>query len=189
VLNITEEKKEVRARFVKLRNALSETVCIAKSNAIEKRVLASSEFISANVIQFYVSNGFEVQTHRLIEEAMRLGKKVVVPVLSEAKRPWVVPPTLSEISDPKRRVSSEEVDVWILPAVACDTMGHRLGRGGGYYDRLLQRCVRKILCLVFEFQIVDALPFEPTDHNVDLIITEDRTILCGVNTPPFGHPS
>ena len=160
MLNIQEQKKELRVRFIKERKALGETACVAKSRAIEERVLVSSEFASANVIHVYLSTGFEVKTDRLIEKSIRLGKRVVVPDLSE-------------------RHPTKQVDLWILPAVACDTMGHRLGRGGGYYDRLLEGCVGKIICIVFDFQIVESLPFEPTDKNVDMIITESRTIICG----------
>jgi 5-formyltetrahydrofolate cyclo-ligase len=168
MLNIAEQKREIRTRLIQQRKTLGETACAEKSCAIEKRVLASSAFISANTIQFYVSIGFEVKTDRLIKQALRLGKRVVVPVSSKEQSAEVVPPT-------------EEVDLWILPAVACDTMGHRLGRGGGYYDRLLVGCVGKILCIAFEFQIVESLPVEETDRNVDMIITEDRMIICGVN--------
>jgi 5-formyltetrahydrofolate cyclo-ligase len=183
--NIPQEKKEIRVRLIQMRNALSEADCLAKSRAIEKRVLAFPEFTSAKTIQFYLSRGFEAQTDRLIQQALKLGKRVFVPVLSEKQ------PTLCESVDSKTRGLPEEVDLWILPAVACDTMGNRLGRGGGYYDRLLAGCVGrrgnvpcegrtpKIVCLVFEFQIVDALPFEKTDRSVDMIITETRTIICG----------
>ncbi|MBI3598004.1 MAG: 5-formyltetrahydrofolate cyclo-ligase [Nitrospirae bacterium] len=176
MLNIAEQKRAIRSLLIKERKALGEAACIIKSQAIEKRVLASSEFTLANVVHFYLSSGFEVKTDRLIEEAIRLGKRVVVPVPSEKQSAVAVPPT-------------EAVDLWIIPAVACDTMGHRLGRGGGYYDRLLEDCVGKVLCLVFEFQCVESLPVEATDRNVDMIITEDRTIHCGVHTPrPSGAP-
>ncbi len=174
MLNIAEQKKEIREQWIKKRKAFPETACAAKSRAIEKRVLASSEFASTNVIHFYLSDRFEVQTDALIQESLRLGKRVVVPAPSKIQI------ALSEMSDPTKRVSPEAVDLWIIPAVACDTMGHRLGRGRGYYDRLLAGCVGKIICLAFEFQVVASLPFEKTDRNVDMIMTEDRTIICGV---------
>jgi 5-formyltetrahydrofolate cyclo-ligase len=192
MLNISEKKSQIRELFIQKRKAFGETACRRNSRKIEKQVLASSEFALANVIHIYLSDRFEVKTDSLIEESLRLGKRIVVPVLSEKE------PTLSEIFDlhsahfqssilqvrephPQfvKRVLPEEVELWIIPAVAYDTMGHRLGRGGGYYDRLLEVCSKKIICLAFEFQCAESFPFEKTDRNVDMIITENRTIIVG----------
>jgi len=179
MLNITEQKKELRVRLIKERKAFGEIACFVNSRKIELSVLMSAEFTFARVIHFYLSDQFEVQTGRLIQEALRFGKRVVVPVPSEKQ------PTLSEIfnfsSNPKfiNRVSPEEVDLWVIPTVAYDTMGHRLGRGGGYYDRLLQGRSGKIVCLAFDFQEVENVPVEKTDHHVDMIITESKTIHIG----------
>jgi 5-formyltetrahydrofolate cyclo-ligase len=178
MLNIFGGKKGLRAQLIEKRKRLPETDCLCYSRAIEKRLMTSREFALASTIHCYLSDRFEIQTNGLIRAALQLGKRVIVPAGIRAFHPQCV-----------KLVSPEEIDLWIIPAVACDTMGHRLGRGGGYYDRLLFGCVGKTICLAFEFQIVDVLPFEQTDKDVDMIVTEDRIINCGINTPcPLGAP-
>ncbi len=75
------------------------------------------------------------------------------------------------------------MDLFVVPALAYDTMGCRLGHGGGYYDRLLSGILSPVIGLAFEFQILDHLPASSTDRKVDQIMTEDRTIICRGEKP------
>lgn len=187
-------KKELRARFLLQRESQSAEVCRAKSREISARLLASSEFKTSTCIHFYLAISTEVQTREMIEEALRLKKKVVVPVIHQEREGL----TLSELDDltpemlqpgpfgifqPRpefqKEVAPNEVDLWIVPGVAFDHRGNRLGFGGGYYDRLLSRAGGWAIGLAFDFQVVDDfLPAVQTDHPVDRIVTETRTILC-----------
>jgi 5-formyltetrahydrofolate cyclo-ligase len=68
-----------------------------------------------------------------------------------------------------------------VPGVAFDMQGNRLGRGRGWYDRLLQQAGERaaIVALAYEFQIVDAVPAGPGDQKVNYVITEKRVVDCG----------
>lgn len=187
----SSNKKEIRADLLLKRRALSPEACRLKSREITKWLLASPEFNAAQTIHFYLAAAAEVQTEEMIQEALRLKKRVVVPVVQPETNalmlsavvdfhPSRLQPGPYGISEPRpqyqKRVDPKEVDLWVIPGVAFDLVGNRLGFGGGYYDRLLSGTSGKKVGLAFEFQVVDRLPIEPTDHPVDQIITETRTI-------------
>jgi 5-formyltetrahydrofolate cyclo-ligase len=193
-LDTASKKKEIRANLLLQRGALPVEVCQEKSRQISNRLLTSPEFDAAGVIQCYLANATEVQTTWVIQEALRLKKRVAVPVIQPNNRLL----SLSELADlnpnrlqsgpfgilqPRslfvREVRASEVDLWIVPGVGFDEAGNRLGFGGGYYDRLLIGRRGEAIGLAFDFQIVDEpLPAEENDHPVDWIMTEHRTIFC-----------
>jgi 5-formyltetrahydrofolate cyclo-ligase len=75
----------------------------------------------------------------------------------------------------------EDVVAIVMPALACDAQGHRLGRGGGYYDRFLARVVTRthrplLIALVYDDEVVDAVPQEPFDVGVDIVVTPTRVL-------------
>ncbi len=182
-------KKEIRADLLLKRRTLYKEECRLKSQEIARQLLDSPELASARTIHFYLATAAEVQTEEMIRGALRMKKRVVVPVVEPETnslvlsewidlRPSQLQPGPYGILEPqpqyRKRVDPEEVDLWVIPGVAFDTTGNRLGFGGGYYDRLLSGTRGKKIGVAFEFQIIDRLPVEPTDHPVDLIITESR---------------
>lgn len=190
-MGYSSNKKEIRADLLLKRRALSPEECRLKSREIAKRLLASAEFKAARTVHFYLATAVEVQTEEMIREALRMKKRVVVPVV----QPETNSLALSELADfhPSRlqagpygiseprpehqkKIDRNEVDLWVIPGVAFDSAGTRLGFGGGYYDRLLSGAGGKKIGVAFEFQVVDRLPIEKTDHPVDQIMTEARTI-------------
>jgi 5-formyltetrahydrofolate cyclo-ligase len=193
-LDTTSKKKEIRAKLLLQRGALPVEVCKEKSKEISDRLLASPTFKSAQTIQCYLANATEVQTEGFLREMLRLKKRVVVPVVHPNNRLF----SLSELADlnpdllqpgpfgilqPRspflREVLPSEIDLWILPGVAFDENGNRLGFGGGYYDRLLADRWAEAIGLAFDFQVMGApLPIEENDRPVDQIVTETRTIFC-----------
>lgn len=187
----SSNKKEIRADLLLKRKALSPEARRRRSREIAKRLLASPEFGAARTIHFYLAAAAEVQTEEMIQEALRLKKRVVVPVVQPETNalmlsvlvdfhPSRLQPGPYGISEPRpqyqKRVDPKEVDLWVIPGVAFDFVGNRLGFGGGYYDRLLSGTSGRKVGVAFEFQVVDRLPIEPTDHPVDLVMTEARTI-------------
>ncbi|NKE70367.1 5-formyltetrahydrofolate cyclo-ligase [Candidatus Manganitrophus noduliformans] len=185
------DKKEIRAGFLLQRKALSSEECRLKSGEIAKRFLASSEFNAAQTIHFYLAMAAEVQTDEMIREALRMKKRVVVPLVQPETKslalselielhPSKLQPGPYGISEPRleyrKKVDPKEVELWVVPGVAFDETGNRLGFGGGYYDRLLSSARGRKVGMAFEFQVLNQLPIEETDHPVDLIMTEKRTI-------------
>jgi 5-formyltetrahydrofolate cyclo-ligase len=86
------------------------------------------------------------------------------------------------ILEPKKEkikpTSIHEIDIVLVPGVAFDRFGHRLGQGGGYYDWFLSKTNVVSIGLAFEFQILKEIPVEPHDQRVDLIVTEEKLIEC-----------
>jgi len=116
--------------------------------------------------------------------------------------PTVVPPGLAEIRADTtlchgpRGVRQPEaivpvpvgaVDLWIVPGVAFGRDGSRLGRGGGYYDRLLAQARGTVVGIAFDFQIFDRLPVDPWDRAVDRIVTESGVIVCTMRRLDADH--
>ena len=126
----------------------------------------------------------------MIKEALN-EKKVVVPIsnkkdcsltLSELKDWDDLEASSYGILEPKKEkikeISIDEIDLIIVPGVAFDKFGNRLGHGKGYYDRLLKNANTTIIGLAFEFQTIEKIPTDEHDKPVDIIITEDRIMKC-----------
>jgi len=185
-------KKKIRSDVKVKREAHPDGERVAKSAKIGERLFALPEFKRARVILFYASKKHEVQTHELIEQALLLGKRVAVPLtdmrchclhLSEVKCLRDLAPGHFGILEPTkatfRPVSPHSIDIVIVPGVAFDPQGNRIGYGMGFYDSLLRQMPHaKAIALAFEFQLVDEIPAEAHDVRVHRIITEDRVVTC-----------
>ena len=81
-------------------------------------------------------------------------------------------------------VATGAIELVLVPGLMFDTWGQRLGRGGGYYDRLLERLpAARLVGICFETSVCERVPVEPHDHRVDLVVTEQRTIDCMSQRP------
>ncbi len=137
----------------------------------------------------YAAISGEVETRQIIRKALSDGKRVAVPVTVSSKKRLIA----VEISDPKRDLlgkgplgipephpkkrlplARKELDLVLVPGVAFDAQGQRLGRGGGYYDRFLSKLPDGVpqIGLAFRFQVVADLPFEKHDKPVSLVLTD-----------------
>jgi 5-formyltetrahydrofolate cyclo-ligase len=142
-------------------------------------------------VLLYDSSDTEVDTHELQRACLAQGKRLCLPRTERKTRGIIIHP----VSDLERDLAASrynfreplatlpivpaaEVDLVVVPGVAFDEHGNRLGRGAGYYDRFLERAdVRAALCsLAFECQIVAAVPVLEHDRKVPAIYTEQRTI-------------
>jgi 5-formyltetrahydrofolate cyclo-ligase len=185
-------KQTLRAQLLKKRKALSYAEVLAKSREITHRLFTSSWYQKACTILFYVSYNNEVHTHEMIQDSLRNGKNVIVPKTKPKNKDLTLSrllcwddlcPGAYSILEPKddciRETSISTIDLCIIPGVAFDYQGNRIGHGEGYYDRLFQtKCVAHRIGLAFEFQIVDHIQSEIHDVRVEKIITEDRVIDC-----------
>ena len=165
------EKKKLREDILEKLHNISKEEKGKKVRALKEKLFSLEEFKKAECVMFYVSKDYEVDTHNMIDESIAMGKKVVVPItLKEEKR--LRPSELKDrekelikghygIHQPGeehiRPVPLEEVDLMVVPALAFDKSGHRLGHGGGYYDRFLEKAPPGIFTvgLAFDFQVVE----------------------------------
>jgi 5-formyltetrahydrofolate cyclo-ligase len=185
--NNLSSKQKLRVSMLSQLSKLKEVDRASKSFSIQEKLFATLEFKKAKIILFYASLRNEVETDRMIKEAQAQGKVIGLPVVFEKERdlvPFLVkdfPKNLTlgpyDIRQPKEEfsnpVSLADIDLVIVPGVAFDERGNRLGRGKGYYDRFLKTLPEDTpsIGLAFDFQIVDDLPHSSVDLSVKKIIT------------------
>jgi 5-formyltetrahydrofolate cyclo-ligase len=161
-----------------------------KSAAIWERLSVLSEFTGATRLLVYVSQEREVDTHGLIRQLLAMGRQVYVPCFEPARRQYGA----SELRDfdadlatgefgilePKpgaiRPAAPDQIDGVLVPGLAFDETGNRLGRGRGYFDRLLREMRGVRIALAFDFQILTEVPAEAHDARMDFVVTETRVL-------------
>jgi 5-formyltetrahydrofolate cyclo-ligase len=180
-----EEKQAIRARIRSLRRGFDSVWIEQTSPLVTEKVLALPQFESARVVSCFLSLPHEVQTEDLIEMCWQLGKRVCVPAQEktshdyelawlEAGEETVLGPDHIPQTKKIRRVQPKEVNLMIVPAMAFDRRGNRLGHGHGHYDRLMAKCPGYKIGLAFEIQMVDEVPVEAQDVSVDIVVTEQN---------------
>ena len=182
-------KRAVRRAAIERRDLLSEGERAAKSERIVEHVLALPEVAAAGTVMAFWSFGSEVQTSALIERLHQAGTRVVLPRVADGELATVayrpgdpVAATSFGAMEPLgvELVPAEEVDVVIVPGVAFDRRGGRVGYGGGFYDRLFARTPSvPAVAVAFAVQLVDEVPQGRGDSLVDVIVTEDEVIRPG----------
>ncbi len=187
-------KEEIRTTILQKRLSLTPNEIKEKSQQIFNHLFHSSEYIKSSKIMFYVSTKSEVQTEEIIKASIKEKKKVFVPIIAKDSVNLLPSRILNYdqeltrgsmgIREPKQeylRLSPpEELELIILPGVAFDMRGNRIGRGKGYYDNFLKKInpSTHLIALSFEIQIVDHIPALENDIPVHKIITEKRIIDC-----------
>lgn len=185
-MSIPLNKEALRAEALAKRRALKERD--SRSLQICERVLALKEYASAATVLLYVGVRSEVRTERLIESALGDAKCTVLPycdgdrlILWQLQALEELIPGMYKIPEPKaelrtsrRQVPPGEIVLAIVPGIAFDLEGNRLGHGAGYFDRLLSSlpAATLVVALAFECQLYPRVPTEPHDRPVDLIVTE-----------------
>lgn len=180
-------KLTVRKNALERRAAIPPEERTMKSIAITELVLAMPEVAAANIITVYVDYRNEVQTRLLIQRLLDLGKTVALPVadFTTCTLTFTAITTLSCLIETNKRlwepdpcvgpeVPAEDLDLILTPGAAFDRQGYRMGYGGGFYDRLLNRRRPGVpaIGLAFSEQLVDALPVEAHDQKLDGIVTD-----------------
>jgi 5-formyltetrahydrofolate cyclo-ligase len=153
-----------------------------KSKLIKDALFSTSVFKKAKRVMFYITFGGEVNTVEMIKEAQKLGKIIVVPVCKKnriikacllgkdtklARGPYGIwEPVVQECVNLKR------LDLVVIPGVAFDREGNRLGRGKGYYDRFLKKLSKRTasIGLAFDFQILPFVPAKVHDVSVNKVL-------------------
>lgn len=182
-------KRRIREEILSRRDKEPEDLRGKKSRRIKKRLFSLKEFKEAHTILFYYSKGSEVKTKEMMEEALRKGKRVLLP---RVRRREIY---LGEIKDlekdvekgsfgilePKeasKKATPKGIDLVILPGIAFDLKGRRVGYGLGYYDRFLRKIPKRIplIGLAYNFQVVKNISGKKHDRRVSKVITETRII-------------
>ena len=170
-----QDKRLIRGRLRASRSQLSPGEVARLSARACARLLASPIFARALHVAAYAAADNELDPARLIEAALAAGKNVYLPVTSRERFDFVAVPARP---GPEACLPPEAEDVvFLVPGVAFDARGVRLGRGVGWYDRALGRHPRGIrIGLAYEFQVVPSLPEAPWDVRMHAIVTEAGVI-------------
>jgi 5-formyltetrahydrofolate cyclo-ligase len=185
-------KIQIREDIANKISALSANEINERTTAIQNRLFEFANFLESKIALLYVSQNLEVPMNRIIEKSYAYNKIVVLPAFdpeSHKMKLMKVDSTKQELipgprgilepdPDKCKVVPMDRIDIAIIPGLAFDEKGGRLGSGAGYYDRLIPRLAittRKV-ALTFEEQIVPQIPMESHDKHVDIIITDKRII-------------
>ncbi len=161
----------------------------AVSQVIVSRFTSLPEYTAARTVMYYVDVRTEVRTRHFLPEALTHHKKIVVPYCVEGDLElfWltsmdelavgmykILEPRLELRSAPEKKVNVAELDLIMVPGVAFDRTGARMGHGFGYYDKLLQhaRPDTPLIALAFECQLFPEIPTQEHDIFMDKIVTE-----------------
>lgn len=177
------DKSALRKRFLEERRSLSAKERDKINDGIFRQVTALPAYARARTVFLYCSTPEEISTERLLSDALGRGKTVCVPLcvsrgVMEAraiKKVSELAPGRFGILEPPPDtplVQPEKIDFCIVPCLSADVTGHRLGYGGGYYDRFLARTSAAAVVLCAERCFVQSLPAEPYDCSCHMIVTE-----------------
>ena len=176
-LNIME-KKELRAQIKALKKQHTKEQLLEQSEKILTKLEQHPDFINAEKIMLYSALPDEVQTQAFLEK-WHLKKKIILPTVVGDD---IIPVEYAKgtdfavgdfnILEPQNEPYHGDFDLIIVPGVAFDRKGNRIGRGKGYYDRFLcQHLEVKRIGICFDFQLVNEVPTEPLDIKMDEVIT------------------
>jgi len=176
-------KAEIRSKILLRLKTQKEEDRNRKSTIIKDKLLRNKVFKKAKIIMFYIAFGGEVNTKEMIREAQKTGKLICVPVYRKDKE--TMQPAIFEdhaklkkgpygVLEPVIEVmlKPEDLDLVIVPGLAFDKQGKRLGRGKGCYDRFLRTLSKKAssIGLAYDFQILPLVPTAKHDCSVHNII-------------------
>ncbi|MBW2252122.1 MAG: 5-formyltetrahydrofolate cyclo-ligase [Deltaproteobacteria bacterium] len=185
-------KSEIRSDIAEILNALSDNEIKEKTKEIENRLFEFANFLESKIALLYINNSCEVISLDIIKRCFDLYKIVVLPAPNTSRYEMKLmkidnidkdlSPGAEGILEPDahrcKTVPIESIDIAIIPGIAFDEKGGRIGSGDGYYDRLIPKLpitTRKV-ALSLESQIIQQVPVESHDRHVDIIITEKRII-------------
>jgi 5-formyltetrahydrofolate cyclo-ligase len=186
---LKQAKRELRKQILAERDAMPPSERAAKSEAIAERLLGTSEAIEARTVLAFWSFGTEVDTTPLLERLVAEGTTVALPRIEQGELvPMLYTPgePMAETSfgamEPAsgRILHPDELELVVVPGVAFDRAGGRVGYGAGYYDRLLAHTGSDAsnVAIAFALQVVDEVPRGRFDRPVEAVVTEHEVIRC-----------
>lgn len=176
-----ERKKRLRKEIREEKKCHSADELMAHSSALLVQIESHPRFIASHTILMYHSLSDEVQTHTFVEKWHKT-KKILLPVvrgdileLRHYTGKDCLKPGAFGIEEPtgKNFTDFDEIELGIIPGISFDRQGNRLGRGKGYYDKLLPLLHSYNIGICYRFQAQDEIPAEPFDRSMDEVWTEE----------------
>lgn len=184
-------KGTLRTATLARRRELTPQQVYSQSLALQRRFLALSEFRRSSVLALYAPIHHEVETALVASEALSSGKTLLYPAVEGAGMQFRRVAALSELvpgrygipEPPGEPFNPGDADLIVVPGVAFDLSGRRIGYGKGYYDRSLHRLEGsgRLVAFCYEFQLFEEIVGEPHDVTMDLVVTELRVVRVNKN--------
>jgi len=185
-------KNTVLTQIAERLDALSKEELEEKHSCIENKLFEFANFMEAQLAFLYTSTSTEIPTEAIIKKALHIEKEVVLPVFTDAKNTIQLykitdygkdlVTSKNDVLEPDpekcKKISLDEIDIAIIPGLAFDDKGGRIGFGNNYYTKLITKLpetCRKV-SLAYEEQIADQIQMESRKFTVDIIITDKRII-------------
>ncbi len=181
--SLVAEKRALRERVLALRRALPAEEVARCSRLAVSRLLEVPEIRQAQTIFCYLSHDNEVETLQLVRGWLDGGKHIHVPAFDAKQRRYhaclignfdrdLAPGRLGILEPRSRTVADHPADIAVVPGVAFDAEGRRLGYGKGFYDDMLKHFAGPKIALAFDCQMQSVVPHERTDVLMDAVVTE-----------------
>ncbi len=181
------DKRAIRAHMLGRRSALLPEQVTRMSYLAQQRLVATELFSSAQSLALYSPIHNETATSDIFVAAWHQGKRIYYPRVAaerlsmvEINNPRELVPGAFGVLEPAADLSSSQQvpDLILIPGIAFDRRGHRLGYGRGFYDRYLAGCPDQVVRVgfSFSFQLCDELPVGAHDQSLDVLVTDTETI-------------
>jgi 5-formyltetrahydrofolate cyclo-ligase len=195
---LEESKPSLRRRLLSARKLVSPAQRRSWSGLIQESALRFAPYLAAAEVALYSPIDTEVDTKAILAHALTSKKAVFFPKIGPDNSGWFfqvkaetdlipgrfgIAEPAAGLPLPLRDQERAQDTIMFIPGIAFDIGGHRLGRGGGAYDRMLTALKRRatFVGLAFEMQILEALPTEEWDQRIHYVITEKRIIDCSAS--------
>ena len=173
-------KKELRSKIRERKRAMAPQEIEEKSRLLWEKFRASDAYRNAKTIYGYLPYNQEVRTVPMLEQALLEGKRVAVPKVYGEEMKFIYLTDLTQVSkgyagipEPiaDAPVAEDQTALVLMPGLVFDPQGHRIGYGGGFYDKFLsQEPQHPTVALCYDFQVVEKLETESFDIPVDLVL-------------------
>lgn len=194
-MELDKKKDEVRRLVLSRRGRLSPAERAARGAAAAERLFSLPSLAGARAALAFASFGSEIPTDPILERLFAAGARVYLPYVAGSGDLEMAQITTMDdlvpgyrgIREPGERIpaASGAIDVAVVPGVAFDAAGRRLGYGGGFFDRFLATLPRRVprVGVCFDLQVVDVVPAAEHDERADYVVTEERVIDCRPQQP------
>ncbi len=194
-MNMQARKQALRQRIIAARDNLTPSLRMHSSKHIVGQLCGLATYKAARTVLGYLNFGSELASEVWVRQALADGKSVLLPRVNKANKhlelfqvknlDGEVAVGAYGIREPsiekcQRFEALGEIELILMPGVAFDRKGGRLGYGGGYFDKLLAHLPHRpvLIAGAFAMQVVEEIPQESTDHKIDWLVTENESIRC-----------